>query len=219
MKKMKSVPVNEEIYNYILDRFVPEDKIADEIISRTEKLDIPLIQISPDQGRFLYLLTKIINAEYALEIGTLAGFSGYHIASGLADGGKLTTIEISKKHGDLAAEYFKKAGLENKTEVIISPALDQLEKLVNENRKYDLIFIDADKINYIEYFEYAVKLSHSGTVIIFDNMIKDGRVTGDAGDDEDLRAIQMTNDLLSKDERVESFLLVIGDGFTISRVR
>lgn len=216
---MKSVPVNEEIYNYILDRFVPEDKIADEIISRTEKLDIPLIQISPDQGRFLYLLTKIINAEYALEIGTLAGFSGYHIASGLADGGKLTTIEISKKHGDLAAEYFKKAGLENKTEVIISPALDQLEKLVNENRKYDLIFIDADKINYIEYFEYAVKLSHSGTVIIFDNMIKDGRVTGDAGDDEDLRAIQMTNDLLSKDERVESFLLVIGDGFTISRVR
>ncbi len=218
MKIMKSPPINDEVYNYILEKFVPENDITAEIISETEKLEIPLIQIAPEQGRFLYLLTKMINAKNALEIGTLTGFSGYHIAGGLADGGKLITLEIEKKHGEIAEKYFEKAGLKDKTEVRIAPALEQLEVLKKENKIFDLIFIDADKTNYINYFEGALNLSHSGTVIVFDNMIKNNRVVQDAGDDPDLKAIQETNNLLSKDERVECFLLAIGDGFTIARV-
>lgn len=219
MKEMKSPPINEEVYNYILERFVPENEITKAIIKETEELEIPLIQISPDQGRFLYMITKMISAKYALEIGTLTGFSGYHIAEALPDNGKLITLDIEKKHGEIAKKYFKKAGLENKTEVRIAPALESLEDLIGENIKFDLIFIDADKVNYINYFEASLKLSHSCTVIIFDNMIKSNRVIEDAGDDADLKAIQMTNDLLSKDERVESFLLAIGDGFLIARVK
>lgn len=218
MKTMKSPPINDEVYNYILEKFVPENEITEEIIKETEKLEIPLIQIAPEQGRFLYLLTKMINAKNALEIGTLTGFSGYHIASGLPAGGKLITLEIEKKHGDIAEKYFEKAGLKNKTEVRIAPALEQIEVLKKEKKIFDLIFIDADKVNYINYFEGALKLSHSGTVIVFDNMIKNNRVVQDAGDDPDLKAIQETNELLSKDGRVESFLLAIGDGFTIARV-
>jgi caffeoyl-CoA O-methyltransferase len=219
MKKMKSVPLNEELYNYILDRFVPEDELLEELIKETETLEIPLIQISPEQGKLFTLLCKMMNAKNALEIGTLTGFSGIHIARGLAEGGKLTTVELEQKHGDIASKYFEKAGLKEKTEVVISPALDQMKKLVEEKREFDFIFIDADKINYPNYFEEAIKLSHKGTVIILDNMIKGGKVVEDAGDDPDLKAIQMTNDLISKDDRVDTLLLAIGDGITISVVK
>lgn len=219
MKKMKSVPLNEELYNYILDRFVPEDKLLEELIKETETLEIPLIQISPEQGKLFTLLCKMMNAKNALEIGTLTGFSGIHIARGLAEGGKLTTVELEQKHGDIASKYFEKAGLKEKTEVVISPALDQMKKLVQEKKEFDFIFIDADKINYPNYFEEAIKLSHKGTVIILDNMIKGGKVVEDAGDDPDLKAIQMTNDLISKDNRVDTLLLAIGDGITMSVVK
>lgn len=219
MKKMKSVPLNDELYNYMLDKFVPEDKLLEELIKETESLEIPLIQISPEQGKFFYLICKMINAKEALEIGTLTGFSGIHIAKGLADDGNLTTVELIQKHGDMAKKYFEKAGLKDKTDVIISPALEHMKILVFENRKFDFIFIDADKINYPNYFEEAIKLSHPRTVISFDNMIKGGRVVEDAGEDEDLRAIQLTNEILSKDQRVETLLLPIGDGITFSVVK
>ncbi len=94
-----------------------------------------------------------------------------------------------------------------------------MKELVSEKKVYDLIFIDANKTNYPEYYEEAVKLSHQGTVIILDNMLKSGRVIEDPGDDEDLKAVQLTNDIISKDKRVESLLMTIGDGFTISLVK
>lgn len=216
---MKAVPMNEDLYKYITDRFIPKDNLLDELIKETEKLEIPLIQISPDQGKFLFLICKMINAKDALEIGTLTGFSGIHIARGLREGGMLTTVELEKKHGDIAKKYFEKAGLKDKTEVVISPALEQMKKLVSEKRKFDLIFIDANKTGYPEYFEEAINLSRSGTVIALDNMLKAGRVTEDPGEDEDLRAVQITNDLISKDSRVESLLVTIGDGLAVAVVK
>lgn len=211
--------MNEGLYKYITDRFISRDDLLDELLKETEKLEIPLIQISPDQGKFLLLICKMINAKDALEIGTLTGFSGIHIARGLKEGGKLTTVELEKKHGDIANKFFEKAGLKDKTEVVISPALEQMKKLVSEKRKFDFIFIDANKTGYPEYFEEAIALSHSGTVIALDNMLKAGRVTEDAGDDEDLRAVQMTNEIISKDSRVESLLVTIGDGLALAVVK
>ncbi len=216
---MKSVPLNEELYNYILERFVPEDSLLNELISETEALNIPLIQISPEQGKFLTLICKLCNAKNALEIGTLTGFSGIHIARGLTENGKLVTVEIEQKHGDTAKKYFEKAGLKDKTEVVISPALDYMKILIEEKRSFDFIFIDANKTNYPDYLEMALNLSHSGTAITMDNMIKNGRVIEDAGDDEDLRFIQFTNNILSKDNRIETLLVPIGDGITLSVVK
>lgn len=218
MKKMKSVGLNEELYNYILDRFVPEEPLLDELLKETESLEIPLIQISPEQGKFLTLVCKMIRAKHALEIGTLTGFSGIHIARGLSNDGKLTTVELVKKHGETAEKYFKKSGLEDKIEVVISPALAYMKKLVSDKKQFDFIFIDADKVTYPDYFEEALKLSHPGTVIIMDNMIKNGRVVEDAGDDADLKAVQQTNDILSKDKRADTLLLPVGDGLTLSVV-
>ncbi len=216
---MKSINITEDIYNYIVEKYVPDETLLDELIKETETLNIPLIQISKDQGKFLYLICKMINAKYALEIGTLTGFSGINIARGLADGGKLTTVELEKKHGEIAEKYFEKAGLKNKTEVIISPALEKMKELAAGKMKYDLIFIDANKTDYPGYFEEAVKLSHQGTVIILDNMLKGGRVMDDPGDDPDLKAVQLTNDIISKDGRVESLLVTIGDGFAVAVVK
>lgn len=216
---MKSVQLNELVYNYIAERYSPSEKLFDDLLKETETLEIPMIQISLDQGKFLYMICKMIKAMNALEIGTLTGFSGIHIARGLSEGGKLTTIELEKKHGDIAKKYFEKAGLAGKTEVIISPALEKMKEFVKGKRKYDFIFIDANKTNYPEYFEEAINLSHSGTVIMLDNMLKGGRVVEDAGDDEDLRAIQLTNDIISKDKRVESLLVSIGDGLGMAIVK
>ncbi|MDZ4711623.1 MAG: O-methyltransferase [bacterium] len=216
---MKSVPVSEELYNYIVGYSGGEDKLMTELIKETEALEIPLIQISYDQGRFLYLLCKMLKAKDALEIGTLTGFSGIHIAKGLSEDGKLTTVELESKHAGVAAKYFEKAGLEDKTEIFISPAIEQMKKLVTEKRKFDFIFIDADKVSYPDYFEQAVKLSHSGTVLAFDNMLKGGKVIEDAAGDADILAIQQTNKIISEDKRVESMILTVGDGLCLALVR
>lgn len=215
---MKAAPVTEEVYKYILEKSNAEDDLLKEIVKETEELNIPLIQISPDQGRFLYLMAKLLNAKDALEIGTLTGYSGTNIARGLAEGGKLTTVELIKKHGQIADKYFVKAGLKDKTEVIISPAIDQMNRFISEGKKFDLIFIDADKTSYPDYYEAAIRLSHKGTVIILDNMLKAGRVIEDAGDDADLKAVQFTNDLIKNDKRVESMIMTIGDGFVMAIV-
>lgn len=216
---MKAAPVTEEVYKYITDRFNKQDEILDGIIRETETLNIPLIQISPDQGKFLYLATRMMNAKNALEIGTLTGYSGVHIARGLAEGGKLTTVEIIKKHAETAKKYFDKAGLSDKVEVVVSPALDYMKELVSKKAKFDLIFIDADKTSYPAYYEEALKLSRSGTAIILDNLLKAGRVIEDNTEDADLKAVQFTNNLISADKRVDSMLMTIGDGFGLIVVK
>lgn len=216
---MKAVPLTEEIYKYVIDKSVSEDKLLDELLIETETLEIPMIQISPDQGRFLTLLCMMIKAKQALEIGTLTGYSGIHIARGLRDGGKLITVELMQKHADIAKKYFEKARLLDKAEVMVSPALEQMKKFVAEKRKFDFIFIDADKTTYPDYFEEAVKLSNHGTVIVLDNMLKAGKVIEDAGEDADLRAVQITNEIISKDKRVESMILTIGDGLCVAVVK
>lgn len=216
---MKASPITEELYQYILNKSVIKEKLLDNILKETEKLNIPLIQISPDQGRFLYLLCKMIKAKNALEIGTLTGFSGVHIARGLKTGGKLITVELIKKHADIAKKYFVKAGLSKKTEVIVSPALKQMKKFSAQKKKFDFIFIDADKTSYPDYFKEALKLSKPGTVIAFDNMLKEGRVIQKRNVTDDLRAVQKTNDILSKNKKIEYMILTIGDGLGLAFVK
>src|SRR5690606_6616534 len=142
MKDMKSVPLNKELYNYILEKFVPENPLLDELVSETEKAEIPLIQVAPEQGQFMYLLCKMKNAKNALEIGTLTGYSGIFIAKGLSDDGMLTTVDISDVNSDLAGKFFEKAGLKDKTNRIVGDAVEVMEDLAKKGNKYDFIFID-----------------------------------------------------------------------------
>ncbi|MBX7042827.1 MAG: O-methyltransferase [Ignavibacteria bacterium] len=215
---MKTVVMTEELYAYIEDLYAPQEKIFKDLFEETERLGIPMIQISPDQGKFLYMLARMLGAKYALEIGTLTGYSAIHIAKGLAQGGMLTTVDIERKHSEVAEKYFEKAGVADRTTAVTSGAIDFMNALAVEGRKFDLVFIDADKTGYKAYYELALTLSHSGTVIILDNMLKGGRVTDTSESDPDLDAIREMNEFIPNDGRVESLLMTIGDGFTLCRV-
>lgn len=215
---MKGVPLTEELYNYIIDNFTDRDELLDELVNYSEQNEIPLIQVAPEQGKFLYLLCKICDAKNALEIGTLSGYSGIFIARALPDNGKLITVDLIEKHSESAKMFFEKAGLNDKVEVVTASGLDYMKNLKDSGKTFDFIFVDANKDMYPEYFLAAMELSHTGTVLVFDNTLRSGRIVEEAGDDVYLKCTQILNEMVAKDERIESLLIPIGDGFTIGRV-
>jgi predicted O-methyltransferase YrrM len=213
---MKGVPLNEELYQYIVDTFAKEDELLREIVKETGEKDIPLIQISPELGKFLYTLVKANRAKRVLEIGALTGYSTIWMARALPDDGKLTTLEISKEHADIARANYKKAGLDKKINLMLGSAMESLDKLANE--KFDFAFIDADKVSYPAYYEKVIKLMNKGGIIAADNTLKDGKII-DKYPDENIRAIQLFNKTVADDPRVDSILVPISDGVTMAVVK
>ena len=214
---MKGVPLNDELYRYIVNTFAEEDDILKTAVADTEKNGMPLIQVSPDNGKFLQLLMKIIRAKKVLELGTLGGYSTIWMARGLPDDGKLITLEYEKKHAEVAMNNFKRAGLENKIEIILGPALESLDKL--KGQKFDFAFIDADKVNYPVYFEKILALMNKGGIITADNTLRKGEVINPNIEDEGTKAIQVFNKKVASDPRVESLLVPISDGVTVCLVK
>lgn len=213
---MKGVPLNDKLYDYIVDTFVDEDELLKQIVADTEAKKIPLIQISPDNGKFLYMLIKMIRAKNVLEIGTLAGYSTIWMARALPDDGKVITLEISEKHADEAKNNYKKAGLENKIELIFGSALESLDKL--QDKKFDFVFIDADKENSSNYFDKVIGSMNQGGIIACDNTLKFGKVV-EENPDESTKGILKYNTKVANDPRVESLLVSISDGLTLSSVK
>jgi predicted O-methyltransferase YrrM len=213
---MKGVPLNEKLYSYIVDTFVEEDDLLKQIVADSEAKDIPLIQISPDNGKFLYMLVKMINAKQVLEIGALAGYSTIWMARAVGNDGKVITLEISEKHAEEAKNNYKKAGLENKIELMFGSALESIEKL--KDKKFDFVFIDADKENSSNYFEKVMALMNKGGIIACDNTLRFGKVVED-NPDSGTKGILDYNKKAANDPRVESLLVSISDGLTISRVK
>lgn len=213
---MKGVPLNEELYNYILNLFVKEDEVLIELVKEQEKESIPMIQISPDTGKLLYLLVKILNAKTILEIGTLAGYSAIWMARALPDDGKLITIEISDKHFEFAEKQFEKAGLINKIEMRKGTAIDILRSM--ENYNLDLVFMDADKENGLNYYNLLKPIMNTGGIIVIDNALRDGMITS-SDVDSGTRGMQVLNEVISKDPSVDSLLLSIADGLTLARFK
>ncbi len=214
---MKGVPLNEELYQYIVNTFAEEDDVLKSVVAETEKLDMPLIQVSPENGKFLQLLIKIIGAKQVLEIGTLAGYSTIWMARGLPADGKLITLEFEPKHADAAMRNFKKAGLENKIEIISGPALESLDKM--KSSKFDFAFIDADKVSYPAYFDKVIEMMNKGGLITADNTLRKGDVIKPDIEDEGTKAIQVYNKKVASDPRVESLLIPISDGVTVCLVK
>ncbi|HJY63319.1 MAG TPA: O-methyltransferase [Ignavibacteria bacterium] len=213
---MKGVPLNEDIYNYIVNTFAEEDDILKNIVRETEAKKFPLIQVSPELGKFLYMLIRIIRSKRVLEIGTLAGYSTVWMARALPEVGKLTTLEISREHAEFAKSNFIKAGLENKIEVLFGNAVESLDKLKNE--RFDFAFIDADKTGYPDYFYKVIQMMNPGGIITADNTLKKGKVV-EENPDEYVRGILEYNRIVSSDNRVESVLVPISDGLTVSWVK
>jgi len=213
---MKGVPLNEQLYDYIVNTFAQEDDILKNIVKDTEEKEIPLIQVSPELGKFLQLLIKMVNAKKILEVGTLTGYSSIWMARALPDSGKVITLEISEVHANEAKSNFKKAALENKIELILGNASESLDKLKNE--KFDFCFLDADKTGYPGYFDKVIKMMNKGGIIAADNTLRDGAVV-ETNPDEGTKAIIEYNKKTANDSRVESLLIPISDGLTISFVK
>ncbi len=213
---MKGVPLNEELYQYIVETFAQEDEILKSVVTETEEKGFPMIQVSPENGKFLQLLIRMISAKSVLEIGTLTGYSAIWMARGLPEGGKLTTLEINERHAETARKYFKKAGLEKKAEVLVGDALELIDKLSGE--RFDFVFIDADKERYPQYLERAVRITNKGGIICADNTLRDGQVVMKEPD-KGTKGIQIFNRMMAEDKRLYSLLVPISDGVTLGMVK
>jgi predicted O-methyltransferase YrrM len=194
--------------DYITDLFVPSDLVMKEALAASEAAGLPSISVAPNEGKLLMLLAQICGARRILELGTLGGYSTIWLARGMAPGGSLITLEASEKHAEIARSNIARAGLAEGVEIRVGPALDTLPQLAAEGRgPFDLIFIDADKENYSGYFAWALKLARPGTVIIADNVIRDGEILDPASTDSRVQGIRRFNQLLANESRVRATVI------------
>ena len=215
---LKNIEVTQDLLDYIYDHTQPLHPVQRDILNHNKTLgDIQRMQISEVQGHFLQLIIKINNVKNCLEIGTFTGFSSLTIALALPNGGKLTTLDHDKKIVHVAKDFFKKGNLDNKIEIVISPALETLKRFSQEGKKFDLIFIDADKGNYKNYYELSLNLINEKALIIFDNVLWHGEVFKKNVTDEQTITMIEFNKYIKDDNRVEKIILPLGDGLTICR--
>ena len=197
----------EAVDQYICKLFAPSDEALDAVVASIEKNNIPQISISASQGKFLQVLVKVCKAKTILEIGTLAGYSTIWMARGLPADGKLISLEYERLHADVASENIRRAGLDKVVEIRVGKGLDLMPLLQQEQQVFDMIFIDADKPPYAEYFEWALKLSHPGTLIIADNVIRSGKILNESEEDEAVKGVQRFNKLLAATKQVTACII------------
>jgi predicted O-methyltransferase YrrM len=210
---------------YIDGLFAPEDPVLTAALADAQAAGLPQIQVSPGQGKFLYLLAKLAGARRILEVGTLGGYSTLWLARALPEGGRMVTLELERRHADVAAGNVERAGLADKVEIIVGPALESLPALAARIQvPFDLVFLDADKVNYPAYFQAIMRMVRPGALILADNVIRAGTVLNPRPDDPSAGAARDFNAMIAADPRLESIVLqqvgVKGhDGLAISRVK
>ena len=219
MSEPKSVLVTPELHEYAVAHGTPPDDVQRSLIETTAALGrISGMQISPDQGAFMTILTKIVGVRFAVEVGTFTGYSSICIARGLAEGGRLLCCDVSEEWTAIAREHWDRAGVADRIDLRIGPAIDTLRGLPDD-QTIDLAFIDADKPGYVDYYEEVVPRLRAGGVVLLDNVLWSGRVVDSSDTDENLVAIRAVNDRVAGDDRVEAVVLPIADGLTIARKR
>ncbi len=221
--------MDRQIWNDVEDYFtyniVKQETSLSNALRHQNEEGLPPINVPPTQGKLLYLLAKMINAAKILEIGTLGGYSTLWLAKALPEGGKITTLEINAKHAVISRDNVLSAGLASKVEIIVGPAKKTLLEMAERGTSiFDMIFIDADKENNPEYFDLALRLTGPGTVIVIDNVVRNGRIIEDGDEDPSVIGIRKLIEMAKKDDRIESTAIqtVSGkgyDGFMVVRVK
>ncbi len=213
----KNLEITEKLQKYIDNFSLKLNPIQQEIIDYNNTLgDVKRMQVATSQCHFLHLIIKTSNIKNVLEIGTFTGLSALSIALALPDDGKLVALDKDEGTNKVALDFFKKANLDNKIQTIVKPALDSLEEL--KNSKFDMVFIDADKMNYKEYYERSLKLMVKGGLIIVDNVLWHGEVADEDNLDKFTLNIKDFNSYVANDKRVEQIIVPLGDGMTVCRV-
>ena len=213
----KNLEITEKLEKYINNFSLKLNPIQQEIIDYNNTLgDFKRMQVATSQCHFLHLIIKISNIKNVLEIGTFTGLSALSIALALPDDGKLVALDKDEGTNKIALDFFKKANQDNKIQTIVKPALESLEEL--KNSKFDMVFIDADKMNYKEYYERSLNLMDKGGLIIVDNVLWHGEVADDDNLDKYTINIRDFNTYVANDKRVEQIIVPLGDGMTVCRV-
>ena len=213
----RTLAIDDRIYDYLCEVAIDESELLFQLRQETAKLEYAVMQISPEQGQFMSLLVKLIGAKRAIEIGTFTGYSSICVASAMPDEGELICCDISPQWTDIAEKYWARAKLENKINLFTQPAEQTLQTLIDDGQQssFDFIFIDADKQNYIQYYEMALTLLRKGGLIAVDNTLWSGAVADPENDEPGTRAIRRFNQMVKEDTRVSKSLLPVGDGLTL----
>ena len=216
----KSFHLSPGIHEYLVAHGTPPDDVERWLISETRAKagDFAGMQIAPEQGAFMTVLTRLLGVRHAVEVGTFTGYSSLSIARGLAPGGRLLCCDVSEEWTALAREAWTRAGVADRVELRIAPALETLRGLPGDPT-IDLAFIDADKPNYAAYYEELLGRLRPNGVILVDNTLWHGGVIDESLQDDNTNAIRAFNDLVAADDRVDSVLLPVSDGLTLLRKR
>lgn len=208
-----------QINSYIDSLFYTKDDLLEEVIASIQENGMPSISVSPSSGKLLTMLISISGAKNVLEIGALGGYSGICLARGFGSEGKLTSLELQEEYAKLAYRNLSKAGFGGQVSYMTGEALRSLEKLAHDNKKFDFFFIDADKDNYENYLQYCIKLAEPGALIVMDNVLARGSVADpDAEPKRHTAFMKAFNETVAKHPQLESMLIPIGDGLTLSKV-
>lgn len=217
----KNAGLADELYDYMVRTTVRDDDILRRLREETLQTGWGMMQIAPDQGQFMALLTRLAGARRALEVGVFTGYSSLCVARALGEGGSLVALDVSEEWTAIARRYWAEAGVADRIDLRLAPAVESLERLVAEGRagSFDIAFIDADKENYDTYYERALVLVRQGGLILIDNVLWGGAVIDDGDQSADTLAIRAINDKVGADDRVDMAMVPTGDGLTIARKR
>jgi caffeoyl-CoA O-methyltransferase len=217
--------VDDRLHDYILANSLREPEVLRRLREETAGLPYAGMQIGPEQGQFMALLVELMGARRTLEIGTFTGYSALAVALALPADGRVVACDVSEEYTDVARRYWTEAGVADKIELHLAPALETLDRLLapgpggGQAGRFDFAFIDADKVNYDDYYERVLLLLRPGGLAAIDNVLWDGKVVEVAPTDPDTQAIQALNAKLKHDSRVTISLLPLGDGLTLARKR
>ena len=215
------IPLDDTLYRYILEHSVREPAVLRELHDETATLKHAGMQIGADQGQFMALLAKLIGAKRCIEIGVFTGYSSLAVALALPADGRIVACDVSEEWTAVARRYWQKAGVSSKIDLRLGPAVETLDAMLarGEAGTFDFAFVDADKGNYLHYYERCLKLLRAGGLIAVDNTLWSGDVAKPENDKPDTVSLRAFNDALHRDERVDVSLLTIGDGLTLARKR
>jgi caffeoyl-CoA O-methyltransferase len=216
----KSFHLSPEIHQYLVAHGTPPDDVLTDLIAETREQvgDLAIMQIAPEQGAFMEMITRLVRARHAVEVGTFTGYSAICIARGLEPGGQLLCCDVSEEWTAIARRAWERAGVADRIELRIAPAVETLRALPDEEA-IDLAFIDADKPGYRDYYEEILRRMHPNGVIMVDNTLWAGVVVDPSITDDNTLAIRAFNDAVAADDRVDSVQLAVGDGLTLLRKR
>jgi caffeoyl-CoA O-methyltransferase len=211
----KGIGLTPDVHEYLVAHGLPLDDVQQSLIERTRQLgDVARMQIAPEQGAFMTLLTRTLGVKFAVEVGTFTGYSALAVARGLPPDGRLLCCDVSDEWTSIGRDHWQRAGVADRIELRIGPALDTLRSLPAEPA-IDLAFIDADKTNYVNYYEEILRRLAPRGVILVDNVLWGGAVTDASAHDENVEAIRAFNDHVVADDRVDQVMLPISDGLTM----